>query len=170
MIKKIREIKLDILKKEYQEINKEVNQDRVVLQETISKFNFDEKLNESLNKIEEKLFDAKDKFDFKGCVDLTRSFLEEICLSIALKIEHDKSLLFHLDPAHKMNSILGHLKSKQVNFLTEKEEALISKLYGFFSDVSVHALDSERECARISRNFGIEMGLFLLEKLEKYLS
>ena len=155
LIKKIRELKVDILKTEYQKINKEINQDRVVLQEAISKYNFDQKLNDSLNKIEEKLFDAKDKFDFKGCVDLTRSFLEEICLSITLKIEHYKNSPFHLEPTHKMNSILGYLKSKQVNFLTEKEEALISKLYGFYSDVSVHALDSERECARISRNFGI---------------
>ena len=169
LIKKIREAKFDILKIEYQEINKEINQDRVVLQDRILKFNFDKKLNESLSKIEEKLLEAKDKFDFKGCVDLTRAFLEELCVSISLRIQQEKKVPFTTDPEHKMNSTLGYLKSAKVKFLTEKEDAFISKLYGFFSDVSVHALYSEKECARISRNFGIELGLYLVEKFEKYL-
>jgi hypothetical protein len=169
LIKKIREVKFDILKVEYQEINKEINQDRVVLQDRILKFNFDKGLNDSLNKIEEKLLEAKDKFDFKGCVDLTRAFLEELCVSISRRIQQEKLFPFTLDPVHKMNSALGYLKSAKVKFLTEKEDAFISKLYGFFSDVSVHVLYSEKECARISRNFGIELGLYLVEKFEKYL-
>ena len=170
LIKKIREMKLDILKKEYKEINKEVNQDRVVLQETISKFNFDKNLNESLNKIDEKLFEAKDKFDLKGCMDLMRSFLEELCKSVALKIHKIKNTPFTQGTVDTMGKACDYLKSRDVDFLSQKEGELLNRLYAFISEESVHTLQSEKEYVRISRNFGIEMGLFLVEKLEKYLS
>lgn len=54
--------------------NLEINQDQEKLKEIINTFGFDSALNESINKIDQKLYVAQDDFDFKGCIDLIRAF------------------------------------------------------------------------------------------------
>ena len=69
-----------------------------------------------------------------------------------------------------MGKAENYFLDKRVKFLTQAEHDLIVKFNGFISSKGVHALQSETEYARISRNLAIELGLFLMEKLRKYLT
>jgi len=150
-------------------INYEINQDQDQLQNIIVGFGFDKKLNETIKKINEKLYDAKDLFDFKNCIDLIRALLNELCISIALEIQNKR----HIQPTLIVDS-MGRARSyfidKRIKFLSEQEDKFVGEYNAFISDAGVHALQSEREYARISRNLVIEIGLFLVEKLKKYLN
>jgi hypothetical protein len=67
-----------------------------------------------------------------------------------------------------MGTARNYLRSKTIDFLTTKEDGLLGALYSFLSDEGVHPLKSRMEYARILRNFAIEEGLFLVEKLDKF--
>jgi len=150
-------------------INYEINQDKKQLQDIIKEFGFDERLNEAVMKIDAMLYNAKDPFDFKLCIDLIRSFLEKLCFSIVSKIGKQKQDLPLGSSVDTMRNARNYFRNSKINFLTQKEDELLEKLYAFISDPDngAHALQSEKEYARISRNFVIELGLFLVEKLKK---
>lgn len=150
-------------------VNFEVNQDQTQLQNIITEFGFNKKLNETISKINEKLYDAEDPFDFKNCIDLIRALLNELCVSIALEIQEKKQIQPTL-PIDSMGTAEQYFRDRRVNFLTQSEHDFLAKYNAFISDAGVHALQSEREHARISRNLVIELGLFLVERLKKYLT
>ena len=172
---KIIENRLFIIKKErlsaslFEGVNFEINQDQTQLQNVITEFGFDKELNEIISKVNEKLYNAKDSFDFKNCIDLIRAFFETLCISIALEIQNKKQIT-PSESIDKMGKAENYFLDKRVKFLTQAEHDLIVKFNGFISSKGVHALQSETEYARISRNLAIELGLFLMEKLRKYLT
>lgn len=150
-------------------INYEINQDQKELQNIITEFGFNKKMNETLLKINEKLYDAKDPFDFKNCIDLIRALLNELCISIGLEIQEKKKI----QPTLAIDSMgrgRQYFRDNRVNFLSQEEDDFIGKYNAFISDTGIHVLQSEREYARIAKNLVIELGLFLVEKLKKYLS
>jgi len=166
-IYKIKEERLSSFLKEG--INYEINQDQKELQNIITEFGFNKKLNETLLKINEKLYEAKDPFDFKNCIDLTRALLNELCISIGLEIQAKKKIQPSL-AIDSMGRARQYFRDNRVNFLSQGEDDFIGKYNEFISDTGVHVLQSEREYARIAKNLVIELGLFLAEKLKKYLS
>lgn len=165
-IYKIKEKRLSSFLKEG--INYEINQDQKQLQNFISEFGFNKELNEAISKINEMLYNAKDPFDFKSCIDLIRTLFEKLCISIALEIEKKKKIPPPKVPINGMGVARQYLC--KISFLLKEEDDLIDRLFYFLSDKGAHALQSEKEYSRISRNLVIELGLFLAEKLEKYLS
>lgn len=166
---RVKLFKLDILEKEYEGINLEINQDQESLKTTIKEFGFNIILNNSLDKINRQLNEAKDEFDFKASIDLIRTFLHELCVSIGLKIEKATEIQ-HSGPIKKMGNALAYLRDSRIKFLIESEFEFLVKFNGFISDKGVHSLKSEKEYARIARNFVVEFGLFLVKRLEKYLN
>lgn len=167
--KRIYRIKENRLSNFLEGVNFEINQDETQLQNIISEFGFNKKLNETISKINEKLYNAKDPFDFKNCIDLIRALLNELCKSIALEIQNKRQIQPTI-PIDSMGTAEQYFRDNRVNFLTQTELEFIVKYNAFISGAGVHALQSEREYARISRNLVIELGLFLVEKLKKYLS
>lgn len=151
-------------------VNFEVNQDQTQLQGFISEFGFDIKLNELISKINEEIYSAKDSFDFTGCIGHIRTLFERLCVSTALEIEKKIQILSTDPPIDRMGKARAYFRYGKVNFLSQEEDDLIDRLFYFLSDKGSHALESEKEYARISRNLVIELGLFLAEKLKKYLS
>ncbi len=148
-------------------INTEVNQDQNQVQNLIKSFAFDANLDQILNKINEKLYTARDEFDFKGCIDLIRSFLNELCVSIA-KAVGEKSLKKPKVPISKMGNAIDYLRSNDIKYFDEQENDLVTTFNSFLSYKGVHSLKSSKEYARIAKNMAVEIGLFLLERLEKY--
>lgn len=149
-------------------INYEINQDQKQLQNFITEFGFNKELNEAILKINEMLYNAKDPFDFKSCIDLIRTLFEKLCISIALEIEKKKKIAPLQVPINGMGVARQYLC--KISFLLKEEDNLIDRLYYFLSDKGAHTLQSEKEYSRISRNLVIELGLFLAEKLKKYSS
>ena len=167
IVAKVKLFKLDILEKEYEGINLEINQDQESLKATIREFGFNPVLNDSLDKITAKLNEAKDDQDFKSCIDLVRTFLNELCISIGLRIEQTTSIK-HSEAIKKMGQALTYFHDTRIKFLTEKEHEFLVKFNSFISDIGVHSLKSQWEYARIARNFVVEFGLFLVRRLQKY--
>lgn len=156
----------------FEGINLEINRDQEKLKEIITTFGFDPILNESINKIDQKLYIAQDKFDFKDCIGLIRTFLNDLCVSTALEIAKKTNIppSESIEEGRKMGKAMAYFRDKRVNFLSQEENKLLEALNSFMSHKGVHVLKSDREYARISRNMAIEIGLFLGKRLQKYLS
>lgn len=166
--KRVYKIKEERLSTFLEGVNFEINQDQEELQNIISEFGFDKRLNDLILKINEVLYNAQDPFDFKGCIDHIRTLLEKLCVSIALEIEKVKKIPPPQTPINGMGVARQYFG--KINFLIKEEDDLLDRLYYFLSDKGSHALQSEREYVRLSKNLVIEFGLFLAEKLKKYLS
>jgi len=168
IVAKVKLFKLDILEKEYEGINLEINQDQESLKATIKEFGFNPVLNDSLDKITTQLNNAKDDFDFKSCIDLVRVFLNKLCISIGLTIEEVTGHK-HSEVIKEMGQALTYFNDKRIKFLAESEHKFLITFNGFISDKGVHSLKSQKEYARIARNFVVEFGLFLVRRLQKYI-
>lgn len=150
-------------------INFEINQDQRRLQGFINNFKFNPVLVETLEKIDQKLYGASDGFDYKGCIGLIRTFLNELCISIAKAVEsHIK--VAPGSPIIDMGTAISYLVDGKVGFLSEEDMSFVTSFNKFISRKGVHRLKSDLEDARISKNMAIELGLYLIEKLGKYLS
>lgn len=156
----------------FEGINLEINQDKNQLKDIIKEFSFNPILNETINKIDQDLQQAEDKFDFKTCIGLIRTFLNELCVSIALEIEKKTnfSASLPIEEGKKMGRAMNYFRDRRIDFLSEEEKVLLSSINSFMSYRGVHVLKSGKEYARISRNMAIEMGLFLMERLQKYIA
>jgi len=146
-------------------INLEINQDQDKVKDFITSFGFSEDLNICLEKINQKLNSATDTFDFKGCIDLIRTFFNDLCISIAIRLEN-KTQIKHSETINEQGKAMAYFRKKDVKFLDTPEDKFIISFNGFLSD-RVHSMTSEKEYARISKNVAIETGLFLLERLGK---
>jgi len=165
----VNEIQHQRLSKELLEnVNREINQDKDKVEEKISHFGFSEELSGSLDKVEEEYRKAGTKFDFKTCIDHSRSFLENLNIEVVPKIEAKSGVKFAGDYS-VATQVIDYFKRKDIKFLTEKEYAFYKATYDLASTTGVHRLVSRREFARICKNIVIELALLTLQRLEKYL-
>ena len=168
-LNKIKLLKLKILKDKLGGVNWEINQDKDKLKQRIKEFNFDSTLNRSLDKIDKELQRAEDEFDFKGCVDLIRTFFEQLVIIIANKIG-EEAKGGSIGVIEKMGRARSYLRERAINFLSESQDELLGSFYKLASDrkSGTHSLTSDREHARLIRNMAIEIALFLMKRLDKY--
>ena len=168
--KLINEIQHSRLQEELlEDVNWEINQDINKVEEKIELFRMSKELSEGIREIEKTYRKAGSAFDFKTCVDYTRSFLENLNKEVIPKIENKCGIKFTGDIS-KAKEVIDYFGKKGVDFLIEKEQNLCRDVYGLASDLGVHSLVSKREYARISKNIIVEMALLILDRLEKYLS
>ncbi len=150
-------------------LNLETNQDKEELKVKIKEFNFNPELNKCLDKVDSSLQKAEDEFDLKTSIDLIRTFIEKLVISVASEIVRN----INIQPSEKLNGKIGrarnYFRSREVQFLSENEDNLLGAIYGFMSYVGTHTLTSDKEYARIARNITIEKALFLVKKLDKYI-
>jgi len=140
--------------------NPEINEDVVRVKEELSKFGFPSDLSVALDKIDLKFDTSRDAFDFKGTMDLLRSFTERLYRSI-------------LDEYGKSGKDIKEQDSEQVAAFFQ-EKGLISPDFAqmlasqrhFLSNQASHRLKSREEDARLSKNMVIEMSLYLLRRVE----
>lgn len=155
-------IKTKHLKEEiFSETSQEITSDQEALKLEFKRNNFPDHLSETLNKIDLKIATANDNFDYKGCMDLIRSFSEELFKHIAES----------LDPTdgRKINGKDSEEAAKF--FVTKKlispdQGKVLVALRHFLSNDGVHRLKSRPDDARLSRNMMIEIGLYLLLRLK----
>lgn len=139
--------------------NPEINEDEIKIKEEFTKFGFPADLSQALDKVDQKFNASKDAFDFKGTMDLLRSFTERLYRSI-------------LDEYGEEGKKVKEQDSEVVaKFFTKK--GLVNNHFGnmiasqrhFISDLASHRLKSREEDARLSKNMVIEMSLYLMRRL-----
>jgi hypothetical protein len=167
IIQQIKKVKLNILKADFEGINQEINQDKEELKRRISQFRFNEELNQCLDKFDMDYYNA-DGFDFKSCIGHIRTFTEKLVISIAEKIQFETKLP-STNGVASMGTARQYLRDGRIDFLSQKQDDFLGYFYAFASDdkIGAHSLTSNREHARIIRNTAIEIGLFLVQLLDK---
>lgn len=153
-------------------VNLEINRDQEQLKLTLKEFNFNPDLIKAIDKIEQNLASGEDKFDFKVCIDLIRTFFNDLYASIALEIISKTGISPSeaIEGSKKMGKAIDYLHSNKVAFVSQEEHDVIVAFNSFLSYKGVHSLTSEKEYARISKNMAIEIGIFLVQRLKKYLA
>ncbi len=141
--------------------NPEVNKDKEILKRTFQKYRFPSDLSDTLNKIDEKLSTARDTFDYKGCMDLIRSFTERFYKSVAIGLDKDSGN--KLDEKDSEN-VARFLKEKGV--ISDDQGKILVALRHFLSNFGSHRLKSRPEDARLSRNMAIEFSLYITRRYE----
>jgi len=152
-----------------EDVNWEINQDVNKIEEKISLFGLSKELSDGIREIEKEYRQAGSAFNFKTCVDHSRSFLENLDKEIVPKIESKCRIKFSGNIT-KAKDVIDYFGKKDVDFLMEKEQNLCRSVYDLASHLGVHSLVSKREYARISKNIIVELALLILDRLEQYLS
>lgn len=140
--------------------NPEINQDEKIIKDEISKFGFPQDLSEALNKIDEKLTSSRDAFDFKGTMDLLRSFTERLYRSV-LDQYGDEGKKIHEQDSEEVSKYFV-----EKGLVNEDFGKMIASQRHFISNTASHRLKSREEDARLSKNMVIEMSLYILRRLQ----
>lgn len=143
--------------------NFEINQDRDELLDTFQRLGFSQKLGAALKNVETEYLKADSEFHFKTCSDHLRSFFEALLRETYARVAKVKGGQAKSEqPVH----IREYLE--QAAFFSKRLKDLVSSFYGFASEESTHKLDTPREVARLSRSMGIELGLLIVKRVQKF--
>lgn len=140
--------------------NPEINADQVALIERATFLGFGEDLAAGLRELDRRIGAAVNSFDFKSCMDLVRTTLEELYKQAAAKAAERT-----LRPAPSGDKV-GHHRD-WLNYLRENgvvsrdESEFLQKFYNYLSNEGAHALGSAPEQVRVSRNTAVEW-MFLI--------
>ncbi len=160
ILDRLNSIEVKILETELKEVNQEVNQDKEKLLAEINKFGFPSDLNETLNKIDKQIQSASDNFDFKGCMDLIRSFTERFYESVGKSLESGGNI-----DGKDSERVAKYFQKN--NLISEEQGKILISLRHFLSNWGSHRLKSKPEDARLSRNMAIEFSLYITRRLEE---
>lgn len=141
--------------------NDEINTDQKALKNEFKKHNFPTDLSEALDKIDFKISTANDNFDFKGAIDLIRSFTERLFQYISITI--------NVVEGKKVNEKDSEAVTKffiENKLISDDQGKMIVALRHFLSNEGVHRLKSRPDDARLSRNMAVEMSLYLVLRLK----
>ncbi len=141
--------------------NQEINEDKETLKSEFRRYKFPEDLSETLDKIDQKLRNANDSFDYKGCMDLIRSFTERFYESLAKDLNAEEGKKMDEKDSEKTAKFF-----KEQNLISEDQSKILISLRHFLSNAGSHRLKSRPEDARLSRNMTIEFCLYLLRRYE----
>ncbi|PKN01212.1 MAG: hypothetical protein CVU77_06415 [Elusimicrobia bacterium HGW-Elusimicrobia-1] len=149
--------------------NYEIVKDAEKVLSYFEKYKFKKDFTEALKEIEKRINSLGTKFDFKHSCDLIRSLLENFNVELAEKISIKTKVPPSIGTKNRNQEALNYLVKNGVNFLAQKEIDLCSKLYGLLSDKSGHRLFSDKEYARVAKNYTLEWCYMCLTILDKYL-
>ena len=139
--------------------NQEINKDEQVLKTGIARLGFPKDLSDTLDKIDQKINSAADDFDFKGCMDLIRSFTERFYQSIAIAINSAEGKKMDEKDSEKVANFFI-----REDLISDEQSKILASLRHFMSNLGSHRLKSKAEDARLSRNMTIEFSLYILKR------
>lgn len=161
-------LKYTRLKQEIFGISEELNLDKEIVIDTISKLDFPEEMNIFLREIDKTPESSEWDSINSGMIGNLRSFYEELIRNIAESIKEKYGDEF---PKNSSKGEMGNKRAyiKQHLELTKNDDKLISSYVSILHTEGGHAFLSEKKYYRLTKNIGIEIAYFLLSKLEVYL-
>lgn len=158
---KLNIIKTLSLKQEiFSETSQEITTDEKALKLEFKRNNFPDYLSEALDRIDIKISDANDNFDYKDCMGLIRSFGESMFKYVSESLDSNEGR--NIDEKDSKSITKFFVDKKLIS--TDQGE-LLKALMHFLSNEGVHRLKSRPDDARLSRNMMIEVGLYMLLRL-----
>lgn len=141
-------------------VNDEINTDQKALKYEFKKYNFPDDLTEALDKIDSKISTSTDNFDFKGIMDLTRSFTERLFQHIAITLDASEGKKVNEKDSEEIAKFFI-----QKQLISANQADLLVSLRHFLSNEGAHRLKSRPDDARLSRNMVVEISLYLILRL-----
>lgn len=141
--------------------NPEINEDQNKLTKEFDRYNFPPDLAQTLEKIDDNLIKASDRFDYKSCMDLLRSFTERLYEGICIALDNTEGRKVNVKDSDEVAKFFMSKKLLSVN-----QTSLLVSLRHFLSNEASHKLKSKQEDARLTRNITIEYSLYLMKRLE----
>jgi len=162
LIEKINSAKLKLLELKLQDVNPEINTDREELLGIWHREFPDSKIPDLIVGIEE-LFQGGEFADtkFATCIDRIRVLIVETTRNIALRIQKKRKDI-KINKQSDEHTVFDYLRS--AGFLEDAEWNLVRALHDLSSSSGVHAISSNRECARLIKNMTYEIVLLMLRK------
>jgi hypothetical protein len=145
-----------------EDLNLEINQDKYVVQEFLTKLGFSDPLVASLNEAERLNHATASPFELKASMGHLRSFIERLHRE---SIPGVCSLKGATPPEAKWGVELAFLRNHGI--LSKKEEQFVGGLFAVISDEAVHPIIAESEYARLARNVIIEYAVLYLKRPSK---
>ncbi len=155
------------LKQEIFGISEELNLDKEMVIDTISKLGFPEEMNIFLREIDKTPESSEWDSINSGMIGNLRSFYEELIRNIAKSIKEKYGDEFPKNFSSEMGNKRAYIK--QHLELTDDDNKLITSYVGILHSKGGHAFLSEKKYYRLTKNIGIEIAYFLLSKLEVFL-
>jgi hypothetical protein len=148
-------------------VNPELNADRAIVVERARSAGFSEELPKALAEVEARIAAAASGFDFKACMELTRTALQEFVRQTCRTIEptFGKPVPGATESYYK--PWLDYLSS--AGLLRADEQPVFQSLYNYMSKEGAHKLGSAVEAVRVARGVTIELLLLLSGRLQGYL-
>jgi hypothetical protein len=141
--------------------NLEIEQDKKVVEDYLTKLGFGPDLAGALNAAESEYRSATNKFELKNSLSHLRSFLEHLHRETATSMPKSAGVVVK----DGWRDATLFLRTEGV--ISKQHEAFVTSLYTLLSDESVHPLGAAPEYARLLRNVVIEYGVMFLSVLDK---
>jgi hypothetical protein len=149
--------------------NPELNTDKQALLSRMQSLGYTANMTAVLQEIDRKVRSASTSFDFKGCLDLTRTFFEEFFEASADKVAAKNSA--QLPPKEKSGHFLPFKQFlKNSGLLSITEEALAQSIYNCLSEEGSHNLTAAPEQMRVLKNIVVEFVLLLAGRIQTFTS
>ena len=145
-------------------VNPEINTDKQVLVTRMEVLGFRKEIVEALRELDRKVYEAAKPLDFKGCMDLIRTILEEIVEDAARKSASASGAT--LPPLGSKDFQPWNQFLVNVGAMSDKEGEVLQKLYNYLSTAGAHQLGSAPEQVRVAKNTLIEWGLLVVGRVQ----
>ena len=148
--------------------NIQINTDKNRVKQLVTKYQFDEKLSEALDKVDQYYFSkAHDEFEYSMAIAPLREFFQLLMEDIANKIFE----ITNEDiPTSEATAIANRRLYVKRHLHLDEENQLLNKLIEMINHEGSHALISDKEYLRLTKNMSIELALLLLTKVGKFIN
>jgi len=149
-------------------INEEINIDKEQVIDLISKYGFSPEMESFLLELD-KIPESEDWVSINsGMISNLRAFSEKLVINIAAQIKQRTGVDYPKDKQSNMGNKRKYLK--QHLGLSENDDKFIDSYIKILHEEGGHAFMSEKRYFRLAKNIGIELALFLMSKLDSFLS
>lgn len=158
----------NIIKKELEGINEEINIDKEKIIEIITKYNYPSEMADFLLQLDTIPESSEWSSINSGMIGNLRSFFEELIRNVAESIKKNVGDEF---PSETGKGEMGNKRSyiKHHLELTDEDNKLITSYVNILHKEGGHSFISEKKYYRLTKNIGIEIAYFLLSKLDGFL-
>lgn len=145
-------------------MNPEINTDKQVLVSRMEALGFRKEIVGALLELERKVYEAGKPLDFKGCMELARTILEEIVEDAGRKSAEVKQS--PVPPPGSGNFQPWNQLLINVGMVSDKEGEVLQKFYNYISIEGAHRLGSAPEQVRVAKNTLVEWGLLVVGRVQ----
>ncbi len=121
-------------------VNPELNADRLIVVERARSAGFGDELPKALAEVEARLSGAASGFDFKACMELVRTALQEFVKQTCRTVAPKSGKPVPAPEANHYKPWLDYLNS--AGLLTGDEQEVFQKVYNYMSNEGAHKLEA----------------------------